>query len=185
LLCPNNNIIEIFNNKIKFNEFMEENYKDNIPPTVIYKNIYPYLAKHKYGVGGCNIFIINNEYDIIKNNINDDYLLQKYINTDNLIMGQFLCINGKVLLKFFYKICVTENFFISRGKLKNYEKIEFNCNEVFIDLFKKLNYTGFACVDFTFHKNKVIIYEINPRVGGTFINDTDDFNIFLSELLKM
>lgn len=184
LLCPNKEIIELFNNKILFSKFMMDNFINNIPKTVHNINDYPYLAKHKYGIGGKNIFYIQNKNDYLNNKINNNYLLQKYVKSDNVMVGQYICKNGKIIFKSFYKTNIFDNFIIIKGKLNKYNKITFSNDQVIVEIFEKLNYTGFACVDFTFVHNNVIIFEINPRIGGTFINNKQDFNQFIDILLN-
>jgi len=184
LLCPNKEILKLCDNKIEFSKFMTENYTNNIPKMVNDINDYPYLAKHKYGIGGQNIFYIQSENDYINYKIDDDYLLQKYVKTNNYIVGQYVCKNGKIIFKSFYKTDICDDFTIIKGKLNKYHKIIFENDQILIEIFEKLNYTGFACVDFTFIDNNVVIFEINPRVGGTFMNDKSDFNQFIDIILN-
>jgi len=174
ILSPEDFIFNIFSDKILFSEYMGINYPNNIPETVYYLN-YPYLAKQRNSDGGSNIFMIKSLDDYEKYNIDDNFILQKYINSNIYIVGQYFIYNGNILFKKFYMRNVNYDYEIICGRIINYEKINVN-DEIFIDLFNKTNYTGFACVDFTIKDDTIIIFEINPRIGGTFSMDLDDFN---------
>jgi len=69
--------------------------------------------------------------------------------------------------------------YIQKGKMSNYVKVIDNridfCMDIFSKIFTKLNYTGFACADFKLYDDNLKIFEINPRLGGTIINDRLDF----------
>ena len=56
---------------------------------------------------------------------------------------------------------------------------------IFSCIFNDLNYSGFACADFTIHNNKIIIFEINPRPGGSLIHNEKYLNIFLDKLYTL
>ena len=55
--------------------------------------------------------------------------------------------------------------------------------EIFKDIFKMLNYSGFACVDFTIVNEIPYIFEINPRPGGSLIRNETYFNRFITKLM--
>lgn len=177
ILCPSDDILITFYDKKLFSDFMNVHFKEYIPETVYNINSFPYLAKHKYGVFGELIFYIETIEDYVKHEINEDFLLQRYVKNNNDITGQFFVYKGKVISKFFYKQNTSGDYNIHKGKLINYEKIDFKNDVVMTEIFRIIEYTGFACVDFTEVNGKVFIYEINPRVGGTFMNNQEDFDI--------
>jgi len=46
-----------------------------------------------------------------------------------------------------------------------------------------LEYNGFACADFIVENGEIIIFEINPRIGGSLIQNREKLNEFLDILL--
>ena len=75
---------------------------------------------------------------------------------------------------------------IYKGRVKNYEvTCGLPCDEsIFINIFAKLNYSGFACVDFTIYNGKISIFEINPRIGGSLVFNVIYFNRFFTKLIE-
>lgn len=161
---------------------MNVHFKEYIPETVYDINNFPYLAKHKFGISGNLIFYIETMEDYIKYEVNEDFLLQRYVKNDNDMAGQFFIYKGKVISKFFYKQNTSGDYNILEGRLTNYKKIDFKNDIVMIELFRIINYTGFTCVDFTEVDGRVFIYEINPRVGGTFMSNQEDFDIMFDTI---
>lgn len=172
--CPNNDLLEMFNNKRAFQEFMILYFPFNIPEPVFNIDDYPYLIKPIYGCGGNRI-----EYITIENNKTfniKDFIMERYIHNNNYYVGQYMVLNGKILWHCTYKTNIDKNTItIIRGKIKNYTIVEHEDN-LFNEIFKICNYTGFACIDFTILNDIVKIFEINPRVGGTFMDD--EKNVF-------
>ncbi len=84
------------------------------------------------------------------------------------------------------KLCLyfytNNNNCIKRGAIKNYKIINNldNVNDsIFDNIFKKLNYNGFATADFTISDNIIKIFEINPRPGGSLVLNKDVFKSFI------
>jgi predicted ATP-grasp superfamily ATP-dependent carboligase len=189
----NNDIknIQIFNNKSKFAKYMLENFNDNIPITFYYN-----YDDHTY----INTFNLNNKF-IIKPNekysgigvkiINkitpiNNYIIQEYIEHNLQYVAHFLVYKGNILKKIYFSSVHKENE-IKKGNIINYdikEKLHID-DFVFDNIFQNLNYSGFACSDFTIINNKIIIFEINPRLGGSLLHNKKYFNIFVDCLDKI
>ena len=122
--------------------------------------------------------------DYYHNKINSDYVLQKYVKNDNCMVGHYLVINGNIHFCVYYKKNIYEDFFILKARITNYEKVNFIYDNIIVDLFQKINYTGFASIDFTFVNNIIILYEINPRIGGSLVNDENDFEKIINIILE-
>lgn len=186
VLCPDETTVSIFNNKVKFQRYMEDTHPNLVPKRAT-KESKLCVIKKDYGTGGNGVFLTNNVKLI--NSILDVWVeekancvLQEYIWSDNYMVGQYMVINGEVIHKAHYKINLQKGKpTMTNGRLKQYEKTNYR-NEAIEEVFKKIKYTGFACVDFTVTENGAKIFEINPRVGGTMMNDKEDFSIFIDKL---
>jgi carbamoylphosphate synthase large subunit len=173
ILYPNIDIVNILNNKLLFTKFMLKHFYDFIPITYYLDNIklldieYPIISKPIYSTNGNNMKIYHNENEF--SDCCNKIIIQKFIKDLNEFSAYMLCINGKIInwkiIKFKY-----EEFTIKKGNFPdNYESVE-NINLYFFEqIIIKLNYTGGICFDFKFDfsLNKIDIFEINPRFGGS------------------
>ena len=191
--CPNSiKILETFNNKKNFENFMLEFFNINIPrPIDLCNPTYPYLLKHIYGAGGSSIFPVstNQEHNFYMKNKEyyvKEYVAQEYIKSPNYIVCQYAVESGKVIYKEFYNSDLlnisNEPIVIMRKILKSFTRPKNLDDSNIIKIFEKLNYTGFACVDCTIKDGEWKLYEINPRVGGTMMNHTLDK--FINKLIE-
>jgi hypothetical protein len=55
-------------------------------------------------------------------------------------------------------------------------------DSIFEKIFNDLNYSGFACPDFIIYNEKITIFEINPRPGGSLVANITYLNLFLDTL---
>jgi predicted ATP-grasp superfamily ATP-dependent carboligase len=203
--------IHILNNKSKFCKYMLSKWRDNIPFTYYYnfdKEIYindsiilypKMIQKVNTECGGNGISIIDIT-NILDKNITILYILynvpciktnqiiQKYIQHEVYYVGHFLVLNGIIYNKIYFASNNNKNdIFIKKGSITNYD-IQENISiddSIFGEIFNDLNYSGFACSDFIIENNKIIIFEINPRPGGSLIGNKKYLNNFLDKLLQI
>jgi carbamoylphosphate synthase large subunit len=184
ILYPSIENIKILDNKLFFTNFMLKNFKDYIP-TVYYLNNakllkvkYPIISKPIYSINGNNMKIYYNDIEFAK--CKDKIIIQQFIEYEYEYSAFMLCINGKIInwkiIKFKYK-----KYTIKKVNFpQNYENVENIDIQIFEPIIMKLNYTGGLCIDFKFNEtaNRVYIFEINPRFGGSAFS-----NNFIYELL--
>lgn len=192
----NINSIEILNNKSKFGKFGLENFPDNIP-TIYYYNFdretflgntddnlknNKMIIKPNIGFGGGGIKIINHFIPNMK-----EHIIQKYINHTEYIVGHFLVLNGMIRHKVYFISSHRYNDGIKHGRIINYVSSDTITTDdsIFNNIFNILNYSGFADADFIIVNGKIIIFEINPRPGGSLIFNSQYLNIFLEKLTQI
>jgi len=127
----------------------------------------------------------NLELDVIHNL--DNYIIQKYIYEQEEYAGHFYIKDGEIKFSVYFRSKNT-GYYITKGAIENYEVIENKSfDEEFGKIFSKLNYKGvactnfkinniknnnmLACIDFKVINNNIIIFEINPRLGGSILNN--------------
>ena len=196
----NNNLenINILNNKSMFYEYGRNNFIEHIPEIYYLnygnftyinnpKTITNMIYKPNLACGSTGIKIINRLCRISNASIT------KYITHTMHYVGHFLVMNGQIINKVYFKSTNKPNE-IKYGRIKNYEveeKLTFGDNSVLADdsifnkIFGLLNYSGFADSDFIEVDNKIIIFEINPRPGGSLIFNDEYFNKFLDNIINL
>ena len=186
--------INILNNKCKFGKYMLNNFIDNISPIYYYNfdnetyvnNIEFNNIKSKKMIIkpdiGCAGLGINIVYDI--NNNLKNCIISKYIEHTEYFVGHFLVLNGIIYDKIYFYSNYKYTDGIKRGQILNYKiKTELNIDDsIFSNIFNNLSYSGFADSDFIINNDKIIIFEINPRPGGSLIYNKEYFNKFLDKL---
>jgi len=188
------NNIEILNNKSKFGKYMLNNFNEYIPIIYYYNfdnetfinntNLLEpkkLIKKPNEMFGGGGIRIINNI-----NNNEKNCIIQEYILHDKYYVGHFLVLNGIIYNKIYFSSNHKYKNGILNGVILNYIiEIELNIDDsIFNKIFYDLNYSGFACANFIIINNNIIIFEINPRPGGSLIHNEKYFHIFLNTLLE-
>ncbi len=183
--------IFILNNKSSFGHFMLSNFPTNIPTTYYYNfdteiYIHPSIPTNKKMIkkpndnyGGKGIEIINSFSTSLK-----EHIVQEYIEHKEYYCGHFLVLNGVIISKIYFKSSHKFDNGIKLGNMINYnviEKLDIN-DDIFSNIFLKLNYSGFANSDFIISNKNIIIFEINPRPGGSLIFNEKYFNLFLDKL---
>ncbi len=188
VLCPKNyKTIKILNNKIKFYKFMvKNNFQNLIPITykinnkLIQKISYPCIFKLAITYGAIGSIVCKNKHKLKQcENTEYDYFIQELIIGTIERSAHLLIINGIIKWAVCYEIRNNKKNHIQVGRMKKYKKIKNFDFDIFKDIFVKLNYNGFACIDFKVINDNIKIFEINPRLGGTLVNDSD-----FSKLIK-
>jgi predicted ATP-grasp superfamily ATP-dependent carboligase len=186
--------IEILNNKSLFGNYMKNKFPEFIP-TIYYYNyddiFYTnkplekilFISKPNIGCASSGIKIGYNIFD----NPYKNCIISKYITHTIYYSGHFLVLNGIIINKiYFYKNKQNKQLII-KGRITNYEITDkLNIDDmIFNKIFIDLKYSGFACADFIILNNNIIIFEINPRPGGSLIYDNKYFNIFIKTLIEI
>lgn len=200
LLFKNNQKnLRIMENKSQFAKYMMNKFEKFIPQTYYYhddtisskiyyksneKNINcTLIIKPNYSYGGKGIQILDNK----KLRTPKNHVVSEYIYHNITIVGHFLIMNGKIIMKTYYHCHCDNSNYIKKGRIQNYKSFDepkdFN-DEIFYTIFDDLHYSGFACIDFTLNnENSPILFEINPRMGGSLIYNEYDLNRFLKKCM--
>jgi len=197
------NSINTLNDKCLFTMFMMENFPENIPKTLyVSRNLQngtkiKYIAddlsenstikmieKEAFGNAGTTVRIV----DAINKNL-DDVVVTQYIEHAEFYTGHILIKNGTILKQIYFK-GNTNNVlnYIQHGAIKNYTVVEEKDlgadTDIFGKIFKKLNYTGLTSANFIIIDKKIILFEINPRPGGSLIHNEKYFKEFIAAIMN-
>jgi len=141
------------------------------------------IIKPNEDMGGTGVQIINT----FDSNIKSNYIIQQYIEHVEYYAGHFLVFNGVIYNKVFFMSSEKNRDGITCGAITNYKIItDLSVDDtIFRTIFTNLNYSGICCADFTIKKDKIIIFEINPRPGGSLLLNETYFNRFVDTLLQV
>jgi predicted ATP-grasp superfamily ATP-dependent carboligase len=190
----NLNSIDTMTNKSKFAEFMINNFNDNHPLCYYYNYddiTYNYnvitdkmISKPNIGYAGSDIYILYEKQNL------PNRVISKYIEHTTYYSGHFLVKNGHIIKKIYFRTYNNDPLFIKCGSITDFDILHnldsYNDN-IYSNIFTKLNYSGFACADFTIIDNNIIIFEINPRIGGSLFTHTyiayDFFKVLIDNFI--
>ncbi len=186
--------VDTLNNKGKFGKYMLIHFPEYIP------NIYYYnftnetfgnteilntkmIYKPNFSSGGDGIKIISSFDNLILKNC----IIQEYIEHVEYFVGHFLVLNGIIYSKVYFSSSKNNKTGIKRGCITDYiTLLEISIDDnIFSKIFNNLNYSGFASADFIINNARIVIFEINPRPGGSLIKNETYFNIFIDKLLQV
>jgi len=125
--------------------------------------------------------ILTNDPDLHSKGV----VITEYLEHTSYCVGHFLVYNGKIIERIYFWVDKAPEGGIKRGNIKDY-RVEDTAradDAVFDSLFKEMNYSGFACADFIVKENRVILFEINARPGGSLVHHQYYFNKFINSLI--
>jgi len=183
------NSITILDNKILFAKFMMEKYKEYIPFTIYYSiNNEEYydptykgmmITKPMTGSGANGIKVVKN---FVKN---PSQIVSQYVVHDYYYVCHMLVIDCEVVKKIYFRKRV-KHYDVVCGPINKYEivtpeifaEISKNAGKeyddrIFNNIFKELNFSGFACANLTIKNGIPMIFEINPRAGGSLFYNNE------------
>ena len=168
-LINNKKVINLFLDKLKTYNFLKNHnignldFCEELSGNKIKR--YPVFIKTKTGSGNKNYYLIKNFRDLKKLNIKNKnkYIFQEYVNSKKEFTA---CIykNCKFteIITFERILDKDKTFF---AKITNNKKI----NDTLIALSKLLDFEGSINIQFKILKNKIKIFEINPRLSSTVL----------------
>jgi len=197
ILCnKDKKTITTLDNKNLFCKYMNKNGLSKYIPkvfvsgddkmrTIYEKPVFPCIFKLQQSAAAVGSFIIKSKSDLVKAYEMKNYLIQEYIASPNEFSGHFFVVDGEIKCFIFYMLTNKEKNYIQYGKLTTYVRIiDPICIDTFTEIFKKLKYSGFACIDFRINDAGVPkIFEINPRLGGTLVNNATDLADIIAKVI--
>jgi glutathione synthase/RimK-type ligase-like ATP-grasp enzyme len=186
----NKQTIDLLNDKHKFNTFLKNNnFSNYLPVTYIScinnkqlmhtKYDFPCIYKLCISSGGASSYVIETKSQLFKELLDKtkNYVIQEYISGSYEYSAHMYVLDGIIKFSKFYCTHNDKKNYIQKGRMITYDSV-FTPSYINViqDIFTKLNYTGFACVDYKLKNNNPKIFEINPRPGATIVSNVEDFN---------
>jgi predicted ATP-grasp superfamily ATP-dependent carboligase len=176
-LLPDRPTFELARNKAKFQAFCEANglpvptsfSADEL--TELKRDFRPLIAKKRIGAGAVGIVYVEEPYQLaLLDNIDkDDFIVQEKITSTKKIHG-FFCVarEGEVISWHGHERLRT---FPEKDGVTVFSRSQYDpkCKEIASQLIKKMNWSGFAMVEFLqdSRSGEWKIIELNPRLWGS------------------
>jgi carbamoylphosphate synthase large subunit len=177
-LVSSHDTLNTFNNKDLFYEFLEQNDLQEYFPKLLDITSstpeFPFIMKRLDLYGGVGVALIwdQKRYEWALNNRrfkDQRYLVQEYVEGDVEYVTQVMCKDGEVLWNVTFEGSVPKDGKVNMGPFANMKIVtmEPEVLGVFRKIFKLSNYSGPANVNFKLRDRKPVIFESNPRFGGS------------------
>ena len=190
VINPSNDAIDLCDDKETFTNILIKNgFADYIPKTNEYV-CYPYILKKKIGAWGKDITVIKDdecELAHIKEIESDDYFRQEYIKGEDEYTTHIIIYNKEVIFCKTLKFTFDETYFVKGQNFKHISKVEVDHNHhkiLFENILNALEYQGICCFNYKLYEDKVKIFEINPRYGGSMTDFINEALISYRDILK-
>jgi carbamoylphosphate synthase large subunit len=194
--CADHQLVETFDDKARFVRFMSDHGLEDLLPEVYVVGsrdgveelapiAYPCIAKLGVTFGGVGATVHldpRSPVNLAKFKPGESFLVQRFIPGGTEFGGHFYLESGDIKRCVYYEGRRDPNIHIQRGRMPQNAYTRHDTipeHDTFADLFARIDYTGFACVDFKVENGAPRIFEINPRLGGTLIHDAEDLPRFL------
>lgn len=165
-------VIDLCDDKVRFNQFMIANGFSDYIPAVDISNTLPFIVKKRIDVFGHNSHIVSTHEDRrhLAHTINDPEYFTQALVTGNKEYATHIYFNqGKILYALNIEYIFDQDIAI-KGPDKPLARTV--CSNQYLDLFSDIlntiDYQGICCINYKIENNKPLILEINPRVGGSF-----------------
>ena len=129
--------------------------------------------------------IYHNKF-FVENMLKNGCILQKYVHSNKEYVCHCVCLNGIIKHNITYEYLCPSHIYTKSDNVISSTKIisDKNFIKIFELFLKDLNFTGICNFDYKIDRyNKPIIFEINPRMGGSLMVDENSED--LSELLNV
>ena len=176
----NTNNLEIFANKFYFKNYVKDNNLELFYPKTYHNEFIlseTCILKPPNLNFGSKIekYDINKPKEYYQKLFDQNYILQEYIQSKYEYVCHIFSDKGKIITYICYKYTCFDEFYIKSNNYLSIEKIYLLEKQIKIfEMFLlPLKYTGICNIDFKIINNIPIIFEINPRLGGSLMLDSN------------
>jgi hypothetical protein len=173
---PSSRVVDLCDDKLKLAQFLvEEGFADIVPPLRAAGAPYPYVWKKRQGWWGIHCHIVKGPQDESDLDLNDrDWFSQKFVPGEVEFATHILRVRGEIRYSstFVHRMA---NASLVNGVKASPLHSGFIRGCLYLDLFSeilaRLDFEGTACIDYKVVNGRPVIFEINPRFGGSLCAD--------------
>jgi carbamoylphosphate synthase large subunit len=171
-------IINIFSNKKAFDQYIiNNNLSEYVPKSYSYNDYSDKLVIVKPPCGGSSVGMYLSNINDLQPTIFQNYLVQEYIKEPTEFTGNLVVQDGHILYGFAYYRYYGDRNYIKHDSQDFTVQYTAPISQKYLDIFEKfllpVKYTGVCNIDFKLcgPEEKIKVFEINPRLGGSLFFD--------------
>lgn len=180
-LIPNKQIVQIANDKQRFNAYLGAMGFGALVPVVYDDAVeYPFIYKKRHDQAGIHskVILTPGEREEFERGIDTaEYYKQRYVGGRDEYTTHFFCLDGAVRFDTTVKFTFERDHFV-RGvnfEAARIDRVATPFRESFDDILEALAYVGTCCFNYKVEDGKLLIFEVNPRIGGSLRLDLNAF----------
>jgi hypothetical protein len=171
---PSDAVIELFDDKPAFNQWMSNNgYDSLIPRTVPLGHVlpFPYVIKKRRDAFGIHSFVVTTDSKRKSLGITDEeeYFCQEYVTGQHEYTTHVLMKNQRIVFSITIEFTFGSEFFVKGVQDKHVSHRVVDCPflPLFEEILAKSAFSGICCFNFKLRDGKPVLFEINPRFGAS------------------
>jgi hypothetical protein len=174
-LMPLSKTAGLADDKVKFNSWLNRIGYGHLVPEMYHQSParYPVIFKMRSDEWGLNSVICTNERELraaCENYSPKEYFIQFYVAGREEHVTHIISINGRILFATTFINYFDTDLYVKGVKC---DATKFDIIAGFIpielsDIIARLKYTGCSCFNYKYVNGVPMIFELNPRVGGSF-----------------
>jgi len=175
-LHPSTQVVSLCDDKLNLSQFLAaEGFGEFVPRLRSAGAPYPYVWKKRRGWWGMHCRIVNGPQDESDLNPNDDdWFSQELVPGEVEFATHILRVRGQIRYVSTYVHKMAAGALVN-GVNDSPLHSGFMRSCIFLDLFSemlsRLEFEGTACIDYKVVDGRPVIFEINPRFGGSLCSD--------------
>lgn len=180
-LIPGKRTVQVMHDKLRFNEFLAaKGFGDLVPAVYDGAVEYPFIYKKRHDQAGIHSKVIETgaERAAFESGIDaSEYYKQRYVGGRNEYTTHVLVKGGRIVFDATVAFTFECDHFV-RGvnfEAKSIDKIATPFPGVFAWIVQALAYDGTCCFNYKIEADKPLIFEVNPRIGGSLRLDLNEF----------
>jgi hypothetical protein len=187
---PSPEVVSLCDDKLRLTEFLiAQGFANFVPPLRSFGAPYPYVRKRRRGWWGMHCHIVKGLQDERDLDLSDDaWFAQAFVPGQVEFATHILRVGGQIRYAstFVYKMA-TPTFVKGAHGTPLHTRFIPGC--VYLDLFSeilaRLDYEGTTCIDYKVVDRQPVLFEINPRFGGSLSSDVTAYlDAYLGSLAR-
>jgi predicted ATP-grasp superfamily ATP-dependent carboligase len=185
-------VISIFSNKDVFDKYIvQHNLTSYAPKRYYFNDNSNKLVIVKPPCGGSSVGMYLSNINNLDSSVFDNHVVQEYIKADTEFTGNLVVQDGNILYGFAYYRYYGDRNYIKHDSQDFTVQKKVPISKKYLDVLelflKPVNYTGICNVDFKLVNDEIIVFEINPRCGGSlfFSQHYSDFAYIICQLMNV
>ena len=175
-ILPSADVVALCDDKLRLNDFLvAAGFGDLVPARRDFGPPYPYIRKRRQGWYGLHCQIVNHADDEHDFDAGDEaWFAQAFVPGETEFATHILRVGGRIRYASTFTYTMAAPALV-KGAHHKPASTTFapGCAhlDVFTDILAGLDFEGSVCIDYRLVDGRPVLFEINPRFGGSLCND--------------